>query len=122
MVIIRYLREALTPEMFSRLQALSPDLLLRRLVESSDPNDPELSLSVAVMNNKFVPNLDLASITTQSHTMVSDIEGMREMAIFTTGDPEAHRHDRFGSFRAPLCWLACTRFHVHPECLSPVSL
>jgi hypothetical protein len=106
LVFIRYLREPLTPEMLSRLQALSPDLLLRRLVASRDPNNLELSLSMAVLNNKFVPNLDLASITTQPHTVVGDIEGMREMAVFTAGDPEAHRHDRFGSFRTPLSWLA----------------
>jgi hypothetical protein len=80
-VLIRLLREPLTPEMFSRLQALSPDLFLRRFIASSDPSDSELSLRMAVLNYKLVPNVDLASVTAQPHTMVGDIESMREMAL-----------------------------------------
>jgi hypothetical protein len=87
---IRLLREALTPEMLSRLQARSPDLLLRRLVASSDPSDSESSLRTAVLNYKLVPNLNLASVTTQPHTMVGDVESMREMALLTPSDPETH--------------------------------
>ena len=109
-VLIRLLREPLTPEMLTRLQALSPDLLLRRLVASSDPSDSESCLRVAVLNYKLIPNLYLASVTTQSHTMVRDIESMREMALSTSSDPETHWHDRFGSLRPP---FPCTKFHAH---------
>ena len=89
-VHIRLLREPLTPELLSRLQALSPDLLLRGVLASGDPSDSELCLLTALLNYNLVSNLHLASITTQLHTMVADIESMREMAIFTPGDPESH--------------------------------
>jgi hypothetical protein len=56
---------------------------------------------MAVLNYDLVSNLHLASATTQPHTMVADIESMREMAIFIPGDPESHWHDRFGSLRPP---------------------
>jgi hypothetical protein len=111
-VIIRLLREPLTPKMLPRLQALSPNLLLRRLVASSDPSDSESSLHIAALNKKLVPNLDLASVTTQSHTIVSDIESMREMALFTPSDPETHWHDRFRSLRPPFPY---TKFHAHSD-------
>ena len=84
------LRELRTPEMLPRLQALSPDLLLRGALASHDPCDSELCLRAAVLNYDLVSNLHLASITTQLHTMVAHIESMREMAIFTSGDPESH--------------------------------
>ena len=86
-VIIRLLRERCTPELFFRLQAHSPDLLLGRLVASGDPSDSELSLRVATLNYKFVPNLYLAPVTTQPHTMVSDIESMGETTIFIAREP-----------------------------------
>jgi hypothetical protein len=57
---------------------------------------------MAVLNFDLVANLHLASATTQLHPMVADIESMREMAIFTPGDPESHWYDRFGSLRPPL--------------------
>jgi hypothetical protein len=88
--------------MLSRLQALSPDLLLRRLVASSNPNDSESSLRMAVLNYDLVANSHLASVATQLHTMIADIESMREMAIFTSCDPESHWHYHFGSLRLPL--------------------
>ncbi|HYW39778.1 MAG TPA: hypothetical protein VE957_16825 [Terriglobales bacterium] len=56
---------------------------------------------MAVLNFDLVSNLHLASATTQLHTMVADIESMREMAILTPGDPESYWHDRFGSLRPP---------------------
>jgi hypothetical protein len=56
---------------------------------------------MAVLNFDLVANLHLASATTQLHPMVADIESMREMAIFTPGDPESYWHDRFGSLRPP---------------------
>ena len=111
-VHIRLLREALTPEMLSRLQARSPDLLLRRLVASSDPSDSESSLRTAVLNYKLVPNLNLASVTTQPHTMVGDVESMREMALLTPSDPETHWHNRFRSPRPP---SSCAKLHAHSE-------
>jgi hypothetical protein len=111
-VHIRLLREPLIPEMLSRLQALSPDLLLRKLVASSDPNDSELSLRMAVLNYKLVSNFYLASVTTQPHTTVGDIEGMREMALWTPSDHDSNWHDRFGSLRPP---SSCAKFHVHSE-------
>jgi hypothetical protein len=89
-VLIRSLREPFTPEMFSRLQALSPDLLLRGALASNDPSDSELCLRMVVLNYNLVSNLHLASITTQLHTMVADIESMREMDVFTSNDPESH--------------------------------
>jgi hypothetical protein len=98
-VLIRLLRELHTPDLLSRLQALSPNLLLQGALVSSDPSDPELCLFMAVLNFDLVSNLHLASATTQLHTMVADIESMREMAILTPGDPESHWHDRFGSLR-----------------------
>jgi hypothetical protein len=109
-VHIRLLREPLTPEMLPRLQALSPDLLLRRLVASSDPNDSELCLRMAVLNYKLVPDLYFASVTTQPHTMISGIESVREMALLTPGDPETHWHNRFGSLRPP---SSCATIHAH---------
>jgi len=57
-----------------------------------------------VLNFDLVSNLHLASATAQLHTMVADIEGMREMAIFTPGDPDAYWHDRFGSLRPPFSY------------------
>ena len=56
---------------------------------------------MAVLNFDLVSNLHLAPEPTQPHTMVADIKRMREMAIFTPGDPESHWHDRFGSLRPP---------------------
>ena len=76
--------------MLSRLQALSPDLLLRGALASNDPCDSELGLRMVVLNYDLVSNLHFASITTQLHAMVADIESMREMAIFSPGDPESH--------------------------------
>ena len=111
-VHIRLLGEPLTPEMLSRLQARSPDLLLRRLVASSDPSDSESSLRTAVLNYKLVPNLNLASVTTQPHTMVGDVESMREMAPLTPSDPETHWHNRFRSPRPP---SSCAKLHAHSE-------
>jgi hypothetical protein len=111
-VLIRLLGKPLTPEMLTRLQALSPDLLLRRLVASSDPSDSESCLRVAVLNYKLVPNLYLASVTTQPHTMVRDIESMREMALLTSSDHDSNWHNRFGSPRPP---SSCMKFHAHSE-------
>jgi hypothetical protein len=58
-------------------------------------------LAYGVLNYDLVSNLHFASETTQLHTMVADIESMREMAIFTPGDPESHWYDRFSSLRPP---------------------
>lgn len=96
-VLIRLLRKPLTPEMLPRLQALSADLLFRRRVASSNPSDLESSLRMAVLNYKLVPHLYLATVTTQPHAMIGDIESMREMVLLTPSDPEAHWYDRFGS-------------------------
>ncbi len=98
-IFISLLREPFTPKMLSWLQALGPNLLLRRIVASSDPSDSESSLHMAVLNKKLVPNPYLAAVTTQSHTLVGDIESMREMALFTSSDPESHRYNRFSSLR-----------------------
>jgi hypothetical protein len=111
-VLIHLLRELRTPELLSRLQALSPDLLLRSFIETSDPNGSELRLRMAVLNYELVPHLDLASVTAQPHTMVGDIQSMRGMDIFTPGDPETHWHNRFGSSRSP---SSCTKFHAHSD-------
>src|ERR1039458_1642807 len=103
------LRESLTPEILPRLRAFSPDLLIRRLIGSSDPSDSESSLRMAVLNSELVSNLYLASVTTQPHSMISDIESVREMALLTPSAPETHGHDRFGSLRAPFL------SHVHAQ-------
>ncbi len=84
------LRELGTPNLLSRLHALSPDLLLRGALASRDPSDSELCLRMAVLNYNLISNFHLASITTQLHTMAADIESMREMALFTAGEPESH--------------------------------
>src|ERR1019366_3603377 len=52
---------------------LTPDLLLRGALASSDPCNSELCFFMAVLNYDLVSNLHLASITTQLHTMVADI-------------------------------------------------
>ena len=52
-VLIGLLRGLLTPEMLSRLQALSPDLLLRRALASSDPSHSELRVRLVVLNYDF---------------------------------------------------------------------
>jgi hypothetical protein len=111
-VLIRLLWEPLTPEMFSRLQALSPDLLLRSFVATSDPNHSKSSLRVAVLNYKLVPDPNFAPVTTQPHTIISGIESMREMALLISGDPETHWHNRFGSLRPS---SSCRGFHAHSE-------
>src|ERR1017187_7988236 len=113
-VLIRLLSKPLTPDLLSRLQALSPDLLLRGALASSDPCNSELCFFMAVLNYNLVSNLHLASITTQLHTMVADIESMREMDIFTPGDPESYWHDRFGSLRPP---FACAKSRHVPRSL-----
>ena len=89
-VLIRLLRELRAPNLLSRLQALGPDLLLRGALASGDPSDSELGLRLVVLNYNLISNLHLASITTQLHAMVANIESMREMAIFTPSDPESH--------------------------------
>jgi hypothetical protein len=63
-VLILLLRELRTPEMLSRLQALSPDLLLRGALASNDPSDSELGLRLVVLNYNLISNLHFASITT----------------------------------------------------------
>jgi hypothetical protein len=68
---------------------------------SDDPRDPESCLIMVVLNFDLVSNLHLASAPAQPHTVVADIEGMREMALFASGDPDSHWHDRFGSLRPP---------------------
>jgi hypothetical protein len=103
-ILIHSLRERRTPEVLFRLQALSPDLLLGGALASSDPSDSELCVRLVVLNHDLVANLYLASVTTQFHTTVADIESMREMAIFTPGDPDSHWDDRFGSLRLPLAF------------------
>ena len=70
---------------------------------------------MAVLNYDLVSNLHLASATTQLHTMVGDIESMREMAIFTPGDPESHWYDRLCSLRPPLAYAKSR--HVAPRSL-----
>jgi hypothetical protein len=97
-----------------RPQALSPDLLQRQLIGSGDPNDSESSWRVAVLDYKLVANLYLASVTTQPHTMVRDVESIGEMGIFTPGDPNSHWHNRFGSPRPP---FACTKSRHVPASL-----
>src|ERR1035441_2467439 len=113
-VLIRLLRKPLTPDLLSRLQAFSPDLLLRGALAIRHPFDSELCLFMTVLNYNLVSNLHLASITTQLHTMVADIESMREMDIFTPGDPESYWHDRFGSLRPP---FACAKSRHVPRSL-----
>jgi hypothetical protein len=98
--------------MFSRLQALSPDLLLRSFIESSDPNHSKSSLRMAILNYNFVSNLYLTSVPSQPNTIISGIESMREMALLTPGDLETHWYDRFGSLRPS---SSCRKFHAHSE-------
>jgi hypothetical protein len=106
------LRESLTPEILPRLQAFSPDLLIRRLIGSSDPSNFESSLRMAVLNYNLIPHLNLASVATQSHAMIGDIESVREMVLLTPGDPQTYWDDCFGSSRPP---SSCTKFHAHSE-------
>lgn len=96
-VLIYLLRERCTPDVLFRLQALSPNLLLRAALASNDPSDSKVCVGLMVLNYNLVANLDLASATTQLHTIVADIEGMREMAVLSPGNPDSHWYDRFGS-------------------------
>ena len=75
--------------MFSRLQALSPDLLFRSFIESSDPNHSKSSVRMAVLNYKLVPDLDFAPVTTQPNTTISGIEGFSIVCNSFTAQ-EAH--------------------------------
>jgi hypothetical protein len=59
---------------------------------------------LVVLNHDLVANLYLASVTTQLHTTVADIERMREMDVFTPGDPDSYWYDRFGSRRLPFAF------------------
>src|ERR1035438_7439616 len=99
LVIIRLLRERSTPQLFFRLQALSPDLLLQRARPSNYPSDSKLHLLMPILNYHRIAKLHLTLITTQLHAMVSDIESVGETAIFTPGDPDSYWYDRFGSLR-----------------------
>ena len=65
----------------------------------NDPSDSELCLLVAVANFDLVSNLHFAPAAPEFYTMVADIQSMCQMTSLTPGDPEAHRHDRFCSFR-----------------------
>jgi hypothetical protein len=66
-----------------------------------------------VLNYDLIADLHLALPTTQFHAMVADIESMREMAIFTPGDPDSYWYDRFGSRRLPLAYAKPR--HVPPS-------
>jgi hypothetical protein len=44
--------------------------------------------------------------------MVTDIESMREMGIFTPSDQKLYWHDRLGSLRPP---FSCASRHVQPS-------
>jgi hypothetical protein len=103
-ILILLLRELCAPDLLSRFQALSPDFFLRGAFAGNDPSDLELRMLMLVLNFDLVSNLHLALATSQLHPMVTDIESMRKMAILTSGDPEAHWHDRFGSFRLPFSY------------------
>jgi hypothetical protein len=96
-VLIDLLGERRTPDLLSRLQALSPDLLLRGAFVRNDPCNSELCLLMVVLNLDSVSNFHLASATADLHAMVADIKSVGEVAIFIPGDPEAHWHDRFRS-------------------------
>jgi hypothetical protein len=73
----------------------------RRALASHDPNHPELCSLVAVLNLKLVSDLQLAPESTQLHPVFTDVQRVREMALLVSGDPQSHRHDRFGSLRPP---------------------
>jgi len=112
-VLILLLRELRTPDPLSRLQALSPDLHPGRDLGGSDPCDSELRSRMVILNFDLVSDLDLTSAPAELHTMVANIESVREMAILIPPDPEAYGHDRFGSLRLPFC---CARSrHVHAQ-------
>src|ERR1700686_2590456 len=104
LIFIHLLREPCTPDLLSGLQALSPYFFLRGAFAGNDPSDLELRMLMLILNFDLVSNFHLALATTQLHPMVTDIESMRKMAILTSGDPEAHWHDRFGSFRLPFSY------------------
>src|SRR5208282_5477432 len=118
-VFIRLLKKKLTPDLLFRLQALSSDLLLRGVLASGDPSDSKLCLLTVILNYKFVANLHLASIPTQLHTMVGDIESMREMDTFTPSNQELHWHDRFGSLRPPFPCAKPRHVPLSPSGLRP---
>ncbi|MFZ3266316.1 MAG: hypothetical protein WA172_20090 [Terriglobales bacterium] len=65
-----------------------------------------MSACLAVLNYHLVADLYLTSVTTQFYAMLTDIESMRKMDIFTSGDPKSHWYDRFGSFQPS---VACAK-------------
>ena len=52
-VLIRLLSKPLTPDLLSRLQALSPNLLFQGALVSSDPSHSELRVRLVVLNYDF---------------------------------------------------------------------
>jgi hypothetical protein len=66
--------------------------------------DSELCPLLAAANFSLVANLHLATAAPQFYAMVADIQSMGQMTCLTPCDSEAHRRDRFRSFR-PLFYI-----------------
>jgi len=72
-VLIHLLGERSTPNLFSRLQTLSSNLLFRRALVSNDPRNSELCLLMVILNLDSVSDFYLTSATAKLHAMVADI-------------------------------------------------
>ena len=114
LVLIRLLRERRSPDLSSRLQALSADLLLRRALVRGDPSNPKQCVIVAIVNLDSVSDFHLASATAELHSVIADIESVNEMTILTPNDTDAYWYDRFGSLRPP---FACANLRHVPRSL-----
>src|ERR1035437_4580153 len=67
---------------------------------------------MTILNLKLVSDLQLSPKSTQLHPAFTDIQRMGEMALVVSGDPQAHRHDRFVSLPLPFACAEST--HVLP--------
>jgi hypothetical protein len=57
---------------------------------------------LVVLNLNLIADLQIASKTTQHHTLIADIQRMREMNLLAAANTEPHRCNRFGSLRLSL--------------------
>ena len=89
-VLISLLRQGCTPDLSSRLQALSADLFLRRTLVRGDPSNSKQSVILVIVNLDSVSDFHLASATAKLHSTIADIESVNEMTIRTASDPDGY--------------------------------
>ncbi len=93
-----------SPDVLLRLTALRAYLLFRRTRLSDDPNYSEACSLVTTGNFDSVSNLQLTVDAAELHTAVAKVESVGRVATLIAVNPDANRHDRFGSLLAPLAY------------------